>query len=792
MSYNSPPNGFHLEAHDEDTRDAFDLNRDGEKDEKPPMDSEIQKENGPFGDEIGFNMNFLPKSKTQNQGNQNNSPKIKPEDVYTRERIFKAVSNHDVNDLSGLKEYLRITTKLLSNQEYIDHDTGKTCLLKAMWSLKEGKNETIPVLLDATKRPDSKEDPAENIKHLKQLVNAPYTNAYYKGQTALHIAIVKGNLELVKLLMENGADVHAKADGFFFQKKKKKTKEPSFYFGELPLSLAACTTQPEIVDYLLNNEHRKANIAERDGLGNTVLHALVMVADDKDDKDDNDTKEGNTEKIVKMYDDILKRSVNINPKLEEIKNRDGFTPLQLAAMTGKVKLFQHLLQREITEQDCKHLSRKFTDWTYGPLQASLYDISSVDTHESDSVMETIVFKSNANNRQDMIVLEPINQLLQDKWDTFAWKIFFTKFLLYCLYLIIFTVTVYNRPLVGQPPFPLEGGLKESFRVIGETIIMLGGVYILLYQITYFCKRRPSARNILMDGYFEILFLLQAVVLLCGGIVYLAGSEVYITLLVFALVVGWVNMLYYTRGFQLTGIYSVMIQKAILRDLFRFVLVYFLFLFGFAAALVTLSGEVPQEAGNNTDVEKSEGVSYGGFYVTILELFKFTIGMGDLEFNENLKFKHFIMFLLVLYVVLTYVLLLNMLIALMSETINRTSVKSKNIWKLQRAATILDIEKFLPSSLRNRWTSGRWLDVGKTPDGNPDRRWCYRVEEMLWDSWNKDTFSLQSEPIEKERIEKDELSNKKTKGIKDQGNATEEEKTPLQSASSSPSDIEKGF
>lgn len=55
-----------------------------------------------------------------------------------------------------------------------------------------------------------------------------------------------------------------------------------------------------------------------------------------------------------------------------------------------------MLRREITEPDYKHLSRKFTEWTYGPVHTSLYDMSSVDSYEPDSVLETIVFNSNAN------------------------------------------------------------------------------------------------------------------------------------------------------------------------------------------------------------------------------------------------------------------------------------------------------------------------------------------------------------------------------------------------------------
>lgn len=37
-------------------------------------------------------------------------------------------------------------------------------------------------------------------------------------------------------------------------------------------------------------------------------------------------------------------------------------------------------------------------------------------------------------------------------------------------------------------------------------------------------------------------------------------EWYLPLLVSSLVLGWLNLLYYTRGLQHTGIYSVMIQK----------------------------------------------------------------------------------------------------------------------------------------------------------------------------------------------------------------------------------------
>ena len=68
--------------------------------------------------------------------------------------------------------------------------------------------------------------------------------------------------------------------------------------GELPLSLAACTNQPDMVHYLTENAHKKADLRRQDSRGNTVLHALVHIADNTRD---------NTRFLTKMYDLLLDR-----------------------------------------------------------------------------------------------------------------------------------------------------------------------------------------------------------------------------------------------------------------------------------------------------------------------------------------------------------------------------------------------------------------------------------------------------------------------------------------------------
>lgn len=58
----------------------------------------------------------------------------------------------------------------------------------------------------------------------------------------------------------------------------------------------------------------------------------------------------------------------------------------------------------------------------------------------------------------MVVLEPLNKLLQQKWETFASKRFYFSFVSYLSFMIIFTAIAYYQPLrvkVGPVFFYLE-------------------------------------------------------------------------------------------------------------------------------------------------------------------------------------------------------------------------------------------------------------------------------------------------------------------------------------------------
>ncbi|XP_036924794.1 transient receptor potential cation channel subfamily V member 2 isoform X2 [Sturnira hondurensis] len=723
MTTHSSPPAFRLETYDGDQEDGADVDKrkPGSGHVPPPMESPFQGEDRNFPPQIKVNLNY------HSQRDPN---------CFDRDRLFSVVAQGVPEDLVGLPEYLRRTTKYLTDREYTEGSTGKTCLMKAVLNLRDGTNACILPLLQIDR----------DSGNPTPLVNAQCKDEYYRGHSALHIAIEKRSLQCVKLLVENGADVHARACGQFFQ---KKSQGAYFYFGELPLSLAACTKQWDVVTYLLENQHQPASLQAVDSLGNTVLHALVMIADNSAE---------NSTLVIHMYDRLLQAGVRLCPtvQLEDIPNLQGLTPLKLAAKEGKMEIFRHILQREFSGP-CQSLSRKFTEWCYGPVRVSLYDLASVDSWEENSVLEIIAFHCRSPHRHRMVVLEPLNKLLQAKWDLLLPRFFF-NFLCYLTYMLIFTAVVYHQPALEKAVLPMKVTAGNSMLLLGHILILLGGVYLLMGQLWYFWRRRLFIWISFVDSYFEILFLVQALLTVLSQVLCFLAIEWYLPLLVSSLVLGWLNLLYYTRGFQHTGIYSVMIQKVILRDLLRFLLVYLVFLFGFAVALVSLSREaqgpgvptrsnatetVRPEAGQED--EESGSAPYSGILDASLELFKFTIGMGELAFQEQLRFRGVVLLLLLAYVLLTYILLLNMLIALMSETVNSVATDSWSIWKLQKAISVLEMENGYWWCRRKKQRAGVKLTVGTRPDGSPDERWCFRVEEVNWAAWEQMLPTVFEEP-----------------------------------------------
>uniref|UniRef100_A0A8C3JUS1 Transient receptor potential cation channel subfamily V member 3 n=1 Tax=Calidris pygmaea TaxID=425635 RepID=A0A8C3JUS1_9CHAR len=690
--------------------------------EKKPTESTPTKKSSHFFLEIdGFESNATPNNTSPPVFSKPMDSNIRPcasgngEDMDSPQSLQDDATEYSPNNY--FPSTLMNNDDLISKFTPVDYlmkkftasDTGKTCLMKALLNINQNTNEVVNMLLSF----------AEENGILERFINAAYTEEAYKGQTALNIAIERRQYEITQSLIEKGADVNAHAQGIFFNPKHK---HEGFYFGETALALAACTNQPDITQLLMDNT--RTNIASQDSRGNNILHALVTVAEDF--KTQNDF-------VVRMYDMILLKSKERN--LETAKNKDGLTPLQLAAKTGKLEILKYILSREIRDKPNRSLSRKFTDWAYGPVQSSLYDLTDLDTTTKNSVLEIIVYNTNIGNRHEMLTLEPLNSLLRMKWKKFARHMFFMSCCFYFLYNVTLTLVSYHRPNENEaPPYPLAltrgvGWLQLS----GQVMVMLGAIFLAIKEsVAIFLLRPSDLQSILSDAWFHFAFFIQALLVIFSVFLYLFSYKEHLVCLVLAMALGWANMLYFTRGFQSMGIYSVMIQKVILQDVIKFLVVYIVFLLGFGVALAALI-DTCQDGNECRHSNSSLGP-------VLMDLFKLTLGLGDLEIQQNSKYPVLFLLLLITYVVLTFVLLLNMLIALMGETVEDISKESEHIWKLQRARTILEFEKFLPKCLRKKFQLGERCKVAEN-----DTRVCLRINEVKWTEWKTHVSFINEDP-----------------------------------------------
>jgi len=213
----------------------------------------------------------------------------------------------------------------------------------------------------------------EGAEEARMLVDQPYTQQPYLGETALHIAIAKGNLKMVQLLLDFGASFEKRCIGKFF-------KYPGFYVGELPISFAASVSAAnernkeifsEIQRFVKKrleakgkeratqvqpgeestqgNEMamkqpvkdwsyylKKTDMAAGPTQGNTLLHVLVL------------------RNNIDMYAYIAQRYPDEVAEVEETRNAAQMTPLTLCAEQGNPEFFQYLVMR-----------KKLTHWEYG-------------------------------------------------------------------------------------------------------------------------------------------------------------------------------------------------------------------------------------------------------------------------------------------------------------------------------------------------------------------------------------------------------------------------------------------
>jgi len=183
------------------------------------------------------------------------------------------------------------------------NENGLTPLLvavdrKPIWRKKEEQREIVLALLKKGANVNAKIDKNGALWH--------------KGDTPLILSSMRGDLDVVKILIEYGADVNAKND-----------------YGESPIMAACWMDEIDIVKYLLEKQ-ADINLKTK-GAENALLYCM---------KSDKEKLE-----LVRL---ILDKGLDVNSK-----NDRGFTPLMYSCIFGNYQTVKLLLERgaKINEQE---------------------------------------------------------------------------------------------------------------------------------------------------------------------------------------------------------------------------------------------------------------------------------------------------------------------------------------------------------------------------------------------------------------------------------------------------------
>ncbi|CAJ0581972.1 unnamed protein product, partial [Mesorhabditis spiculigera] len=636
--------------------------------------------------------------------------------------------------------------KLVTVPELVKIRNKQRNAMLSTFARKKGKGKSGPNVLDEFNQEG--ENVGDLKKALKLLDGGGKGKGDYYGLSPLHQAIVNEDPYMVRILLNKGADVSKRCYGAFFCADDQKVSRTDsleheyvelalktnyighMYFGEYPIHFAVCMNQPECYRLLLA---KKANPNAQDTNGNTALHMCVI------------------HENVEM----LRLAVELGANLK-IMNRQGLTPLTLAARLAKKQMFAILLDMESE-----------------PTAFPLFCIDSINEQNGEindnSALALVVYGETYDHLELLDGL--LENILQSKWESFArntWRKYLGSF---AFYYLVFFMAFMNRPF-SQTTEMLTNGMIEGdsgrpnsnnfsktwlwsngageelfsyrhdefaeqvsqchllkygqlpfiqgyFRLICELLVVLMVIVQLVLDLLEIHRigrhkwfsiiKAFPAKCFYKTTFFAVLALVPIRLLCHVQAGFLVVDNVLSSLLVIATTL---HFLYYSRALKFIGPFVLMIYTIIATDMSRFFLIYSIFMVGFSQSfyLIFTACERAQQSTQNG----SEPLMRNDEFQNVLKYpsdalvrtFIMTVGEFMQLYRQMAQCNSSLMkpigkLCFIIFEMGVSILQFNLLIAMMTRTYE-TIFQTRKEWKRQWAQVILMLE--LSLSPENRLSS----------------------------------------------------------------------------------------
>uniref|UniRef100_A0A7S1IC78 Ion transport domain-containing protein n=1 Tax=Eutreptiella gymnastica TaxID=73025 RepID=A0A7S1IC78_9EUGL len=221
------------------------------------------------------------------------------------------------------------------------------------------------------------------VTKYRKFATLTYDSEAFKGENILHIAIMCRNVEICKYLLELHPQLLCnEATGSFFNPQSYNFLESGNYYGGYPLLFAIATNQWDIAEACLAVENVPVKKSAKERANRWTSPELISQCSSirlcDTEFQNNALHLCVFHNLKEMYDNVLdyvKRQAgpeNATKAVYEFAqqtNRDGLTPLALAAAMGKDEMFEHILNRSGR-----------VEWPYGPVMSKLFPIYDIDQH----------------------------------------------------------------------------------------------------------------------------------------------------------------------------------------------------------------------------------------------------------------------------------------------------------------------------------------------------------------------------------------------------------------------------